>query len=941
MKAATLHRAARWSLGLLLLPALLYLLAANLFLRFGLPWAFKSTNTVNATVKTAWTVWPGVVHAHGVRIVFQDHNLQWSLDLDEARLKLRLRELFAMTFHATEVTGSGAVFRMRHRIDPGSKDAPWVRTLPPIPEYPAPAVFEARVPEAPVSDADYALWTVHLENVDVGVREIWAHFVRYHGDQGGARARGAFRLRPARTLWVGPASLTLDAGRLTLGNEELAHSFSGKIRCTVHPFDVRVPDGREVFRFISTELELSAVGATPDPALRLFSPDSPLSLDTEPGALRVSARVRRGKFSEDSWVGLASARVRAGYRDFRLDARQVVARAAGGAGERVESSLRFASAELSALTEPVQPARIDGAFAALSSSGLDAAGEARQLERRLELARVELPDARLLNALGGTVSVASGRIGFQLHADEREGTVRASSEAQLERLQLRQGQGRAELGGTLSASLSDARPSEGTGRLAVEAQFSRARFDASTGARGFSLREAGTLRVKSELRQDAQRKIRGHFQVKSSKLSLAKIEATSRHEMLRLTGLQLAGELNRGANGRLDGTIRAHSSETRALIGSTWLRARSTLRLTLARVDPSRESGHVASELAIHDLAAVTEGGSDCPWATLGSARIALDLGFTREDALATVNAKLTRAHFTWGDFQARGAADFSARLTTYDRSNEMGSVSFSTRATGVSLQSGANDRTGWDAQIPSLVLTGDLNGKKVMAGKLALSAPDAKARIGGTKLKTDFSALTALKSVDIARREARFSGMFSVSNARLTAGEEQIKGWWANISADSGLLVARDNVDLSLPFQAALRDAQPGLALLAAKGSLPSLIVDALPLRELAVTGTVQRKCRVTNFRFTQASGGPLLGRGLLNSTSDAVRGAFLVRLADLQAISAGVELGANAGGVSLLAGDDWLQERTRALDERVKQTLAQPCPTPPAECSGGGDAS
>jgi hypothetical protein len=37
-----------------------------------------------------------------------------------------------------------------------------------------PPVFEARVPSPPIPDAKYDLWTVHIEDVDVQVRELWA-----------------------------------------------------------------------------------------------------------------------------------------------------------------------------------------------------------------------------------------------------------------------------------------------------------------------------------------------------------------------------------------------------------------------------------------------------------------------------------------------------------------------------------------------------------------------------------------------------------------------------------------------------------------------------------------------------------------------------------------------------------------------------------------------
>lgn len=66
MKATKPLRIARWLLVGCFASALIYLLTANLFLRFGLPLLFRSTNSVNATVANAWTIWPGVVHVREI-----------------------------------------------------------------------------------------------------------------------------------------------------------------------------------------------------------------------------------------------------------------------------------------------------------------------------------------------------------------------------------------------------------------------------------------------------------------------------------------------------------------------------------------------------------------------------------------------------------------------------------------------------------------------------------------------------------------------------------------------------------------------------------------------------------------------------------------------------------------------------------------------------------
>ncbi|HEY8945718.1 MAG TPA: hypothetical protein VIM73_15720, partial [Polyangiaceae bacterium] len=309
---------------------LAYPIGANLFLRFGFHLLFESTNQVNAKFASAWTVWPGTIHVRDLRVVFQDHNVQFAIDLPRGVLNAKLTELPSRTFRATRVRGEGLRFTMRHRIPPESTGAPWVKALPRIPEFRDPPVFESRVPEPPISDEEYNLWTIHLEDVEVRATEIWTQFVRYRGP---AVARGAFRLKPARHLWVGPATLELERGKLTVGSERaLADSVSGRIHCVVHPFDVRIPVGTEVFRYISAKLDLTAQGVHADPVPLILSGVGDQAVRSAPGHLRIAASVEQGRFTERSQLEyttpnleLESPRWLSRLREVRLGLRGVPA----------------------------------------------------------------------------------------------------------------------------------------------------------------------------------------------------------------------------------------------------------------------------------------------------------------------------------------------------------------------------------------------------------------------------------------------------------------------------------------------------------------------------------------------------------------------------------------------------------------------------------------
>ena len=235
---------------------LAYPVAANLLLALGgVQKLFEGTDQVKLDFRRAWSFWPGHVHVEGVRLTMQDRNVQFSLDVEHAYVEVRLRELVRRTLHATKVRGDGVVFRFRHRIEPESADAPTVTALPPIPEFEDPPLRHADAPTAPLDEEQYNLWTVHMDDVDVQARELWGQMFRYEGD---ARVRGAFRLRPAKRLWVGPAELTLSGGKLDTGPHDVLRDMEGTLTVKVDDFDTEPVHGLEPFRFIFARLRMQA-----------------------------------------------------------------------------------------------------------------------------------------------------------------------------------------------------------------------------------------------------------------------------------------------------------------------------------------------------------------------------------------------------------------------------------------------------------------------------------------------------------------------------------------------------------------------------------------------------------------------------------------------------------------------------------------------------------
>ncbi|HEX7672310.1 MAG TPA: hypothetical protein VF395_22095, partial [Polyangiaceae bacterium] len=377
----------------------LYLALANCFLNFGLlPKAFEGTNSVKGELGSGWTILPGRVHIRNLRITIQDHNVQSLIEIARADVVLSLHELPFMVFHATKVRGSGLVFRFRHRVMPESRDFPSVRAVPPIRGFEDPPLFEAWVPEPPIPDDKYNLWTVHLEDVDVHADELWVQQFRYVGK---ARAVGAFRLKAARTLWVGPAYLDLEPSRIVVDGHDAIDDFGGRIDCTVHPFDVRKPQGLEVLRYISTKLRLRGKivsGAFVD----LFvDPSSHVHVQQAGATLAVDATLGHGVIARGSRVALEgdSLHVGAGELGVDLPARWSVVASAmddqeNGAG-RV--AVDVSRAILDRRGSKAAPTTVRDVELGVASNTLDTAAPWALREADLSLGDLVAPDLRIFN----------------------------------------------------------------------------------------------------------------------------------------------------------------------------------------------------------------------------------------------------------------------------------------------------------------------------------------------------------------------------------------------------------------------------------------------------------------------------------------------------------------------------------------------------------------
>jgi hypothetical protein len=237
----------------------LYFASVTVLLKTGLLRRLLNGNPDKLLVeyRSASMIWPGRVHLEGLYVRNHDDNVEWQLRLDTADVRIELWPLLQRRFHALRVRGQGVSFRARQRLEPAQivgKGQDLVAALPEIQGYATPPM---RQPPAPhVTDEHYALWTVHLEDVDVGhVREVWIDGQNYTDD---GRARGAFMLRPGRRLWVGPATFEARSGELHYLRDAMALDVRGLIELRIDELDPRTAPGSTIFGYFTVRSDLEA-----------------------------------------------------------------------------------------------------------------------------------------------------------------------------------------------------------------------------------------------------------------------------------------------------------------------------------------------------------------------------------------------------------------------------------------------------------------------------------------------------------------------------------------------------------------------------------------------------------------------------------------------------------------------------------------------------------
>jgi hypothetical protein len=320
-----LYRRIRWrrvgmgALALAASMALLCFVALNVFLRTRLLRHALSgdPSTLWVDYESAYSVVPGYVHVTGLVIRGRERTEEWILTIDHVDFHVAFRDLLRHRFHVTRVHASGLGMRARMRISAADATPDVVAALPSISGFEDVPLEPPGPPPPPLTDANYNLWSVALDDVTVEhVREVWIHTVRGEGDM---RVRGRWVFRPMRWLDVGPATVEVASVDVSHGVRPIVTGLHGSFEATIHPFDVRTAEDLNFFDHISTQMRLSGVLQMAS-ALTALTPASDVLYARGEGPLDAHVVVDHGKLEPGTRISVEAPDFEVDARDLTLDA---------------------------------------------------------------------------------------------------------------------------------------------------------------------------------------------------------------------------------------------------------------------------------------------------------------------------------------------------------------------------------------------------------------------------------------------------------------------------------------------------------------------------------------------------------------------------------------------------------------------------------------------
>jgi hypothetical protein len=374
--------------------------------------------------ESAYSFWPGSVHAKHFLFRGQDSVVQWRIELDDATAHFALTELFDKRLHMTTGEANGASVRIRLKIDAKDAGSEAAKMLPPIPGFSDPPILGPPVPDPP--DDAYPYFTFIIENGTAeNVREVW--FNTFHVTDM-LDVHGGFYLKPNRRVEVMPATVHLKDATVQEGSTVITEHLRGSIDAHVEGFDPRVPSGREILAYVDAKTDVTGSLHGLE-FLNLHLVGQPIGFAGGGGPFYAAVDVLHGKFKPGS-------RVKARFEGWQVfsaphrvtgtttaDARVDHASEASGSFETYDLHLhRGTKSDLEILEVPVL-----GVLARTKS--VDVSQPIADWALSVDAPAGKVPNVAVLNMYANKPLFVGGNAAFSGHVDATDQQARARGRA--------------------------------------------------------------------------------------------------------------------------------------------------------------------------------------------------------------------------------------------------------------------------------------------------------------------------------------------------------------------------------------------------------------------------------------------------------------------------------------------------------------------------------
>ena len=413
----------------------LYLVAANIILRTGLlgKWLSSNEQEMKVTYSSAWSPYPGRVIARDLRMRFQDSNVQFLLEIERCSFDVDLFALPRKKFLVHRLDADHTSFFVRHKVASAVGQEARLAAYPPISGFADPPV-RPEPPKEDLPEEKYNLWEIELRDVNSTVKELWIMEYRYRGATQ-ARVTGGFFLRPMRKLRVHPSALVTEGGTLSIGEHDLVKSAQTRLDVDVPEYDVRIPQGAEVFRQFDVRADLKGdvVGLEGISTTYLAGKDT--TLEKGSGRIDVVAKIEHGLVRPDSHLEYHTGEVvvRSPKAIVRGDAKLT-----GRAEEGLAADATIARAFVALGGKDAFV--VEGARGSIALDGVDLSEQLAPKSGSLAVEAARAPDLTRLGAiLPKAVTVHSGAAVASVRATYDDGALDGRVDVLLDKVRVQAG----------------------------------------------------------------------------------------------------------------------------------------------------------------------------------------------------------------------------------------------------------------------------------------------------------------------------------------------------------------------------------------------------------------------------------------------------------------------------------------------------------------------